>query len=352
MENNNTQIKADYSDKKILSSLQGKTHKTPPIWLMRQAGRYLEEYRNIRKEAGGFLDMCFNPDLASEVTLQPIRRFGFDGAIIFSDILVIPYAMGVELDYVQGEGPKLGKIDTAEKIAKLDVSSITAKLNPVFEALQKTYSELPDETTLIGFAGSPWTVATYMIEGGGSKDFANVRKFAYAERKSFEQLIQKLVDATIEYLSGQIKAGAEVIQLFDSWSGILPENEFIKWVIQPTDKIVSALKKLHPDIPIIGFPKGAGLMYERYIKEIEIDGVGLDFTVPLEWVRDVIQPHVCVQGNLDPILLANDAEGALKEAGRIINILGDNPFIFNLGHGILPYTPIENVERLVEFVRK
>jgi len=338
-------------EKLLLKALSHKTCNIPPIWLMRQAGRYLPEYRERRADAGSFLNLCYNPEFASEVTLQPIERFSFDASIIFSDILVIPHAMGVDLDYKEGEGPVLGKIDSAEKIKNLKLDEIEEKLKPVFEAISLTKSKLPEHTAMIGFAGSPWTVATYMVEGGGSKDFANVKKFAYENRKIFEELLDKLVDATSRYLVKQVEAGAEVLQIFDSWAGVLPEEEFYDFVIKPTIKIIENVRAKCPDTPIIGFPKGAGVLYEDFVKETGVEGLSIDFTVPLKWAKENLQPHACLQGNLDPILLGANTGEFEQRAKNIINILGGGPFIFNLGHGILPHTPIENVERLIEIVR-
>jgi len=346
------QTNTDTAKIPILHALAGNSNETPPIWLMRQAGRYLSEYRQIRKDAGGFLNMCYSPSLASEVTLQPIRRFNFDAAIIFSDILVIPHAMGVGLDYINGEGPVLEKITSDERIDKLKIDNILPHLEPVFEALRKTKKELPEKTALVGFAGAPWTVATYMVEGGGSKQFAEVKTLAYNNPVLFERLINILVDSTITYLCAQVEAGAQVLQIFDSWAAVLADDgSFEKWCIEPIAKIVSGVKEKYPNIPIIGFPKGAGLRYEQFIHKTGIDGVGIDYSVPLKFAADKLQPHVCVQGNMDPLLLASDKNMAVKEAKRIISILGDGPFIFNLGHGIVPHTPIEHVQALIKTVR-
>lgn len=339
-------------NKKILNSLSGKNNEVPPIWLMRQAGRYLPEYREVRKNTKSFLDLCYTPEIAAEVTLQPIERFGFDASIIFSDILVIPHAMGVDLKYVEGKGPILEKIDEESKIDSLKTDKIKDNLSPVFDALRLVKSKLPEDKTLIGFAGAPWTIATYMVEGGGSKNFSEVKKFSAGNKKSFSKLIDILTDAISDHLINQIDAGAEVVQIFDSWAGVLSENDFTNWTINPTKKIVSKVKDKFPETPIIGFPKGAGINYEKFVKETGVDAVSIDYTIPLDWAAKNLQPHVCIQGNLDPFLLASEKEEMVLQVRRIIDVLGNGPFIFNLGHGILPHTPIENVELLLREVRE
>ncbi len=337
---------------KIIGALKGKNYNRPPIWLMRQAGRYLPEYRKIREEYGSFLKMCYTPEIASEITLQPIRRFGFDAAIIFSDILVIPHAMGMGLDYIEGKGPVLESISDEKDIDNLRVDNISGHLQPVFDTIGMVRDELPDETALIGFAGAPWTVATYMIEGGGSKDFAKVKGFTYNKPELFNKIIDIIVKSTISYIGGQIRAGADLVQIFDSWSGVVPEPEFTNFIIEPTRKIVDSLKIEYPDVPIIGFPKGAGVRYVDYARETGVDGVGIDYTVPPEWAAENLQPYVCVQGNLDPFLLAsNNRDKIISQTEYIIDKLGKNPFIFNLGHGILPNTPVENVELLLDVIK-
>ena len=338
-------------NKKILEALSGKVFDAPPIWLMRQAGRYLPEYKQIRKNAGSFLDMCYNPELAAEVTLQPIRRFGFDAAIIFSDILVVPHALGVGLSFEEGTGPVLEKIDSREKIENLKRENIESKLKPVFEAIKIVRKSLPEETALIGFAGAPWTVATYMIEGRGSKDFSGVKKFAFSNSEDFNTLISLLTDVTIDYLIMQIEAGAEIIKIFDSWAGVLAENEFDNWVIKPIKKIIEQLKKKYPQVPVIAFPKGAGISYEKFIRETNPDAIAVDYTVPVKWIKDNLQKKKTVQGNLDPSILVGDKKRLVEEIKKIKEELCGGPFIFNLGHGILPYTPIENVEILIKTVR-
>ena len=316
-----------------------------PVWFMRQAGRYLPEYKKVRATTNSFLEFCYNPELASKVTMQPIDRFDFDAAIIFSDILVIPDALGQQVEFIKGQGPVLQPIK--DGVDGLNFNK--EKLDPVYEAIKLTRSELSTDKSLIGFAGSPWTLATYMIEGKGSRDFASVRQLAYEDEGYFSEIIDILVDSVSQHLIGQVNAGVDVLQLFDSWSGVLPWNQFEKWVISPTAKIVEKVKSIHPEIPIIGFPKGCGTFYPDYAKDTGVDAVSFDFCVRPKWVKDNI--NIPVQGNLDPILLASDKEAAMREAKTILDVMADQPFIFNLGHGILPHTPIENVESIVNLVK-
>lgn len=339
------------SNKTFLRALAGETLPVPPIWLMRQAGRYLPEYRATRGEAGSFLDLCYNPALACEVTLQPLRRYDFDAAILFSDILVIPQALGQHLAFKQGEGPQLEAIRDASGLGKLSVEGIHDTLGPIYETVSKLSDAIPDHTALIGFAGGPWTVATYMVEGKGSKDFANIRRFAYGDPKGFDQLIDILVEATTQYLLKQVEAGAECIQLFETWGGVLSENGFNRWVIEPTRKIVANLRRVYPELPIIGFPRGAGLHLIDFKTKTGVTAVGLDSGVPLKWVAENFQKLGPVQGNLDPMYLITGGDEMLTETRRIIDTLGNGPFIFNLGHGITPETPPENVDKLVKFIR-
>jgi uroporphyrinogen decarboxylase len=339
------------SNKVFLNTLKGNNSDAIPLWLMRQAGRYLPEYREIRKNAGSFLNLCYTPEFATEVTLQPIRRFGFDAAILFSDILVVPDALGCKVSFTEGEGPRLETITDESALSHLSLDNFLKHLSPVFQTVQNLAQELPKQTALIGFAGSPWTVATYMVEGKTSKQFEKIRHLSYASPDFFHKLIRLLVDATSLYLKEQIKHGAEVVQLFDSWSGVLPEIPFKQWVIEPTKHIVANIKAAYPDVPIIGFPKGAGINLLKYINETGVDAVGIDYTLPLEWVRDSVQTHLPVQGNLDPVLLAADKTAMKQQVEKILATFGNKPFIFNLGHGILPHTPIEHVELLVETVR-
>lgn len=332
---------------KLVNVLSGEKFSSPPIWIMRQAGRYLPEYREIRSNVKNFLELCYTPKLASEVTLQPIRRFGFDAAIIFSDILVIPDALGVKVEFVKNEGPRLGKFE----LSNLKSDNIKSHLNPVFEALELTKSKLDRQTALIGFSGAPWTLACYMIEGGGSKNFEETRKTALQNPQYFSQLIEILVQAIIEYLSLQIKAGADVVKIFDSWAGILPPSELQKWVIDPTKKIASELKKLHPQTPIICFPRGIGMSYLEFSKQVGSNALALDQTVDKNWASKNLTP--VLQGNLDNFLLAFGSQKEIeKEVLAILESFGNRPFIFNLGHGILPETPITNVELVLKLVRK
>ena len=336
---------------KLVNVLNGVKTPTPPVWIMRQAGRYLPEYREVRAGVSNFLEMCYTPKLASEVTLQPIRRFGFDAAIIFSDILVIPDALGVKVEFVKNEGPKLGDFE----LNQLKTSNIKAHLNPVFEALELTKSKLGSETALIGFSGAPWTLACYMIEKGGSKNFEKTREAALRDPQSFAQLIEILTESIVEYLSLQIQAGADVVKLFDSWAGILPPFELQKWVIEPTKKIVSEIKKLHPQIPVICFPRGIGMSYLDFTKQVGCSAVALDQTVERNWARENLQQNLgaIIQGNLDNLLLAFGSKSEIeKEVKDVLEKFQNHNFIFNLGHGILPQTPIENVELVLNLVRK
>jgi uroporphyrinogen decarboxylase len=340
--------------KKLLKTLQGEKSKIPPIWFMRQAGRYLPEYREIRAKANNFLELCYNPKLASEITLQPIRRFGFDGAILFSDILVIPDALGVKVEFVKNEGPKLQKVLNEKSLLNLNLNNIEKHLERVFEAIDLTKSKLDQNTTLIGFSGSPWTIATYMVEGGGSKNFENVRTLAISNPQFFEKLIEILVEAISIYLIKQIEAGVEVVKLFDSWAGVLPESQFKKWVINPNKKIIENVRKKYPNFPIILFTKGAGASYENVALDIEDVALAIDQYLPKKWAREILQNkhQRIIQGNLDNILLASGSlEEIEKEVLEIVDSFGDSPFIFNLGHGILPHTPIENVEMVLKVLR-
>lgn len=334
----------------FLSALKRDTVTRAPFWFMRQAGRYLPEYRELRAKAGGFLSLCYTPEWAAEVTLQPIRRFGMDAAILFSDILVIPQALGRDLRFETGEGPKLPPITKREEIESLDINRVETFLAPVFETVSRVRAGLSTEKTLIGFAGAPWTVACYMIEGGGSRDFQSVRQFALRDSDSFSLLLQKLTEATRRYLVAQIEAGAQVIQLFDSWAGVLPEAEFARYVIEPTKTLVSALKSTHPHVPVIGFPRGAGAMAGIYARETGVDALGVDYTQPLDQMKK-LQDICVVQGNLDPLLLAENLEAALAQAKKIRRVLGETSFIFNLGHGMLPHTPVAHVEALCNYLK-
>jgi uroporphyrinogen decarboxylase len=316
---------------------------------MRQAGRYLPEYRALRAEKGGFLALVYDPQAAAEITLQPIRRFGFDGAILFSDILIVPYALGQDLAFEAGEGPRL-----SPPLADGDFDALVARperLEPIYRTVEKVKAALPPETTLLGFAGSPWTVATYMVAGRGSKDQGETRRLAYRDHARFGAIVDAVSAMTVDYLSGQIEAGAEAVQLFDSWAGSLSPEQFERWVIAPNAAIVSALKARHPDVPIIGFPKGAGGKLPAYARETRVDAIGLDETVDPQWAAAVLPEGLPVQGNLDPLALIAGGEALAKAARRIISAFEGRPHIFNLGHGILPDTPVAHVEQLLELVR-
>jgi len=337
--------------KKMLATLNGQQTDTPPLWLMRQAGRHLKEYLKIRAKAKNFLEFCYTPDFAVEATLQPIHRYGFDAAILFSDILVIPDALGQQVDFVPGTGPKLKAISSIDELEKLSKDSLHDHLSPVYEAIVRIRGELPEETTLIGFAGAPWTIATYVVEGGSSKDYQKTRKWAYDAPDEFGVLIDILVDAIADHLIRQIESGVEVVQLFDSWAGILPPSQFDKWSIEPAKKIIARIRAEHPDIPIIGFPRGAGLLYQRFVQETGVNAVSIDATVPLTWAAKNLQPHCAVQGNLDNLVLLTGGPVMEAEVAHILAAFADGPFIFNLGHGILPETPVPHVKRLIELVR-
>jgi uroporphyrinogen decarboxylase len=320
--------------------------------LMRQAGRYLPEYREVRASVGGFLDLCYTPALAAEVTLQPIRRYGFDAAILFSDILVVPDALGQGVRFVEGEGPRLDAIGSCAELARLDPSATGGKFGRVYETVARLRQDLPPETALIGFCGAPWTVATYMVGGQGSSDQAAARQLAYRDRTTFARLIDIVTEASIDYLDGQVRAGADVLQIFDSWAGNLPDEEFETWVMAPTKRIVTELKRRHPDTPIIGFPRGAGANAERYVAETGVEGLGCDTAMPLQQMRALAdRSGVAVQGNLDPLLLAAGGPNFEARVRETLQVMRGAPFVFNLGHGIVPHTPPENVARLVDLVR-
>lgn len=339
------------ADKPLLRVLRGESLSPPPLWLMRQAGRYLPEYQETRKQAGGFLDLCYTPELAVEVTLQPIRRFGFDAAILFSDILVVPDGLGQKVWFEAGHGPRLEPLAGREDLATLRLEEMVEALAPVYQAVARLCRELPTETALIGFAGAPWTVASYMIEGGGSKDFAAAKAWAYGDPESFQALIDLLIEATAQHLIAQIDAGAEAVQIFDSWAGVWPEPELRRWSLDPLREIVSKVKAVHPETPVILFPRGAGLLYAAFAEESGADALSLDTTVPLNWARETLQSKVALQGSLDPIVLAAGGPALELAVRRILDAFSGGPFIFNLGHGIVPQTPPENVARLVELVR-
>jgi uroporphyrinogen decarboxylase len=337
------------SRKPLLRALAGESVQPPPVWLMRQAGRYLPEYRALRAKAGGFLELCLTPETAAEITLQPIRRFGFDAAILFSDILVVPYALGRSLSFEEGRGPVLEPL-APKDIEALDLAAMRPRLAPVFQTVRQVKAALPAQTTLIGFAGAPWTLAGYMIEGGGSKDFLRARRWALGEPELFQALVDRLAEATVSYLSAQVEAGAEALQLFDSWAGALSEEQLLRWSLAPLARIVRAMKARHPEVPLILFPRGAGSLYARFAGEAGADALSLDFTVPLDAAR-ALQHEVTVQGNLDPAALVVGGSALDAATDRILAALGSGPFVFNLGHGVVPETPPQHVERLVERVR-
>lgn len=338
------------ADRKLLEVMKGQNVFPPPVWMMRQAGRYLPEYREMRKRAGSFLDLCYNPDFAVEVTLQPIRRFGFDAAILFSDILVIPHALGRDLRFEEGVGPLMTPLDEND-VSALDSSHLHHRLSPVYETVRRVRKELPSETTLIGFCGAPWTVATYMIAGRGTPDQAPARLFGYKSPEAFAQLLDVIASCSADYLIRQIDAGADVVQIFDSWAGVLDEVSFERWCVRPVAEIVKRVRKKHPHVPIIGFPKGAGSLYADYRERTGVTALGLDWTVPME-AAQILQKAGPVQGNLDPMRLLAGGQALEEGVDAILAGLGGGPLIFNLGHGITPQTPIEHVERMVKKVRE
>jgi uroporphyrinogen decarboxylase len=336
--------------KPLLRALSGETLSTPPWWLMRQAGRYLPEYRAVRAKARDFIELCLSPALAAEVTIQPVRRYRMDAAILFSDILMLPYSLGQSVAFRDGEGPVLAPIEDHKALVQLDRDGVMSRLEPVLETVRRVREAIGAETALIGFAGAPWTVATYMVEGGSSRDFQRVKSWAYRDPGSFAALIELLVESTTEYLAAQIAAGAEVVQLFDTWAGILPEAAFERWVVEPTRRIVAELKRRFPDCPVIGFPRSAGLLYERYVKGTAVAGIGLDTTAPAGYAAKVLQPLATVQGNLDPMLLIVGGAALADAVTHLRQKFGGGPYVFNLGHGVLPETPPENVPTLARLL--
>ena len=340
---------ANLTTKPLLATLNGVRQETPPVWLMRQAGRYLPEYRALRAKKGGFLELVNDSAAAAEVTIQPIRRFGFDAAILFSDILVVPHAMGQDLWFEEGEGPRLAPRLVDHALDSLE--AVPQRLAPVYETVRQVHARLESPTTFLGFAGSPWTVATYMVAGQGSREQAEARRFAYRDPVAFQALVDAIIALTVDYLSGQIDAGVDAVQLFDSWAGSLSPAQFERWVIGPNAKIVSLLKVRHPDIPIIGFPKGAGGKLPAYARETCVDAIGLDETVDPFWANANLPESLPVQGNLDPLALIAGGVALDDATNHIRRAFCDRPHVFNLGHGILPDTPIENVEELLRKVR-
>lgn len=333
----------------LLRTLQGENLSRRPIWLMRQAGRYLPEYRELRAEKGGFLALVYDTDAAAEITVQPLRRFGFDGAILFSDILIVPYAMGQDLKFLAGEGPHL-----SPRLLDATLESLVAvpeRLSPIYETVAKVKAQISPETTLLGFAGSPWTVATYMVAGEGSRDHHDTRALAYRDTSAFQAIIDAITDVTIEYLSGQVEAGAEGLQLFDSWSGSLAPAEFERWVIAPNAKIAAEMQRRYPHVPVIGFPKGAGEKLAAYARETGVNAVGVDETIDPLWAARELPAGMPVQGNLDPLLLLSGGPELETQTIRVLEAFADRPHVFNLGHGIGQHTPIENVDALLKIVR-
>ena len=340
----------DLPDKPLLAVLRGERRDPAPMWMMRQAGRYLPEYRELRTQKGGFLDLVYDSDAAAEITLQPLKRFPqLDAAILFSDILIVPFAIGQNLSFVTGEGPRLTPTLLSSELDQL--TAYSARLDPIYETVRKVKAALAPDKTLIGFAGSPWTVATYMVAGQGSRDQGETRRLAYADPGKFGAVIGRIEEVTLDYLSGQVEAGAEALQLFDSWAGSLSPAQFEKWVIGPTKRLVSALRKRHPQVPVIGFPKGAGSKLAAYASETGVNAIGLDETVDPMWAAKELPAALPIQGNLDPLALiagGTDLKSAVK---RILDAFAGRPHIFNLGHGILPDTPVAHVEQLIRLVK-
>ena len=338
--------------KKLLRVLEGKHETIPPIWLMRQAGRYLPEYRTAREKAGGFLDLCFNPKLAAEVTLQPVRRFAFDAAILFSDILVVALALGRKVEFLVGEGPKLEALRDADALSRMREVADQNVLAPIYETVRQVKTLLDDKTALIGFCGAPWTVATYIVAGQATPDQAPARLFAHRDPENFSRLIDRLVGASIDYLANQLEAGADCVQIFDTWAGVLGSEQFDRWCIAPTQKIVEGVRRRVPRAKIIGFPRGAGAMALPYVEMTGVTAIGIDWTFERAIARDALQSRVPVQGNVDPLALLAGGAALDREVDDVLRHLGDGPLIFNLGHGILPDTPIAHVERMLKRVRR
>jgi uroporphyrinogen decarboxylase len=341
----------DIREKPLLRVLAGKREAVPPAWMMRQAGRYLPEYRAVREKAGGFLDLCFNPELASEVTLQPVRRFGFDAAILFSDILVIPLALGRKLWFVDGEGPRLEPLVDARALMAVGRNVDVKQLSPIYETVRRVKGELTHATAFIGFCGAPWTVATYMVAGQGTPDQAPAKTLAAREPDAFQYLIDCLIDASADYLGSQLEAGADVVQIFDTWAGSLPPQDFERWCVQPTKRLVAKLRDKRPDAKVIGFPRGAGKNIPRYVDETGVDAVSLESGIDRDFARAQIQSRVPVQGNVDPLALLEGGAALDREVDQTMSAFSGGPFIFNLGHGILPQTPIAHVERMLKRMR-
>lgn len=337
--------------KPILEVLAGRRQAVPPVWFMRQAGRYLPEYRELRAKAGSFLDLCFTPEWATEVTLQPIRRFGFDAAILFSDILVVPHALGRTVTFEVGEGPRLEPLDDAAKLGTLAEHADDTVFAPVYEAVRRVKSALPPNVALLGFCGAPWTVATYMVAGRGTPDQAPARVLAYREPDAFARMIDILVDVSSRYLVEQLKAGADAVQIFDTWAGVLPPAEFARWSIAPVRTIIENVRRDVPGAKVIGFPRGAGASLSHYVDQVPVDGVSIDWMAEPSFIREGIQNRVAVQGNLDPLALLAGGAALDRAIDDILTNYGSGPLIFNLGHGILPETPIAHVEQTLRRIR-
>ena len=344
-------VPSSSSSRRLLQTFSGGALAPPPVWLMRQAGRHLPEYHEVRAKARGFLDLCYTPELAAEVTLQPVRRYGLDAAIVFSDILVVPHALGQKVDFVEGIGPRLEPIRSQQELSRLNPFATRGKFDLVYEVVGKVRQRLPDEVALIGFCGAPWTVATYMV-GGQSREHAHAVNWSRTDPAGFTELIERLVDASIEYLSGQAAAGADVLQIFDTWAGLLSGAEFQRWIVEPARAIAAGVRERHPGVPIIGFPLGAGAAIPAYVAQSGVDGVSCDATVPLDFISRELSGRVVVQGNLDPLLLVSGGLEMERQAETILAALASKPFIFNLGHGVLPQTPPQNVARLVKLIRE
>ena len=341
---------ADTAAKPLLAVLRGEALNPPPIWLMRQAGRYLPEYRQLREEKGSFVELVYDSEAAAEVTLQPLKRFPeLDAAILFSDILIVPFAIGQNLSFIAGEGPRLTPPLANARLD--DLPAFPARLEPIYATVSAVKAQLEPGKALIGFAGAPWTVATYMIAGQGSREQAEARRMAYADPGAFAAIVEQIEATTFDYLCGQVEAGAEALQLFDSWAGSLAPAEFERWVIGPTARLVAKLRKRHPDVPLIGFPKGAGGKVAAYARETGVDAIGLDETVDPVWAAKELPKGIAIQGNLDPLALVAGGAALDNAVGRILDAFAGRPHIFNLGHGILPDTPIAHVERLLGLVK-
>jgi uroporphyrinogen decarboxylase len=335
----------------LVRALRGEALDHPPVWFMRQAGRYLPEYRELRGRARNFLDLCYTPDFAVEVSLQPLRRFDLDAVILFADILLVPDALGQSVRFVEGEGPRLDPIRSRSDVARLDVGRLDEHLAPVYETVRRLAAELEGPTALIGFAGAPWTVATYMVEGRGGADALAAKRWAYADDEGFSALIDVLTDVTVRYLVAQADAGADVVQVFDTWAGMLPEQGFRRWCLEPLTIIARRFRAVHPEVPLIAFPRGTATRLPALIEETGVDGIGIDTTVSPVWAARILQPHCTVQGNLDPGALMAGGAAMKREAVHILKSLSGGRFVFNLGHGILPDTPPEHVAELVALVR-